>query len=109
MGRNNTEWFKQTVGVKQGCVLSPDFFNIYLEHVMREALEDMGYNSASINSNIVNNMRFADDIDLIARQLRDLQQLLHTVEEVSIRYGLEISEPKTEWLYMTHDDSINTS
>ena len=34
VGRSNTEWFKQTVGVRQECVLSLDMFNIYLEYVM---------------------------------------------------------------------------
>ena len=56
----------------------------------------MEYIVASINNNIVNNLHFADGIDLIARQLGDLQQLLNKVEEVSTHYGLEISETKTE-------------
>ena len=54
-------------------------------------------------------MRFADDIDLIARQLGDLQHPLNKVEEVSTHYGLEISETNTEWTVMRHEDSINTS
>ena len=56
VGRSNTEWFKPTVGVKQGCVLSPDLFNIYLAHVMGEALEGMEYIGASKNGSIVNNL-----------------------------------------------------
>ena len=69
----------------------------------------MEYIGASINGNIINNLRFAYDIDLIPRQLCDLQHLLNKVEEVSTRYGLEISETKLEWLVMRHEDSINTS
>ena len=35
-----TEWFKATVGVRQGCNRSPDLFNLILEAVMAKALED---------------------------------------------------------------------
>ena len=94
-----------TVSVRQRCVLSPDLFYIYLEHVMHETLEGMGYIGASINGRRVNYLHFADNIDLIARQLGDLQYLLHKVEEVSTCNGLEISETKTECLVMRHEDS----
>ena len=29
-----TRWFEVTVGVRQGCILSPTFFNVFLEFVM---------------------------------------------------------------------------
>ena len=45
----------------------------------------------------------------MASQLGDLQHLLIKVEEVSTRYGLEVSKTKTEWLIMRHEDSIKTS
>ena len=41
VGQDITEWFKQTVGVRQGCLLSPDLFNFYLEHIMRAALDGL--------------------------------------------------------------------
>ena len=32
-----TDWFKIEKGVRQGCLLSPCLFNLYAEHIMRNA------------------------------------------------------------------------
>ena len=35
-----TDWFKTEKGVQQGCLLSPCLFNLYVEHIMRNARLD---------------------------------------------------------------------
>jgi len=69
VGTNITEWFQQLIGVCQGCILSPDLFNIYLEHIMREAIEGMESNGSRVNGRTINYLRFADDIGLMAELL----------------------------------------
>ena len=36
-----TDWFKIGKGVQQGCLLSPCLFNLYAEHIMRNAKLDL--------------------------------------------------------------------
>ena len=56
------DWFRTTVGVRQGCLLSSTLFNIFLERIMTEALENHE-GAVSIGGRTITNLHFADDID----------------------------------------------
>ena len=53
------EWFRTTVEVRQGCLLSPTLFNIFLERLMCEALDDHE-GSVRIGGRPITNFRFAE-------------------------------------------------
>ena len=59
------DWFRTTVGVRQGCLLSPTLFNIYLERITTDALEDHE-GIVSIGGRRTTNIRFTDDISGLA-------------------------------------------
>ena len=59
------EWFRTTVGVRQGCLLSSTLFNIFLELIMSDALEEHD-GKVSIGGRNSTNLRFADDRDAVA-------------------------------------------
>ena len=37
------DWFRTTVGVRQGCLLLPTLFSLFLERIMTDALEAVSY------------------------------------------------------------------
>ena len=61
------DWFRTTVGVRQGCLFSPTLFNIFLERIMTDALED-DESTVSIGNRTITNLRFADDSNGLARE-----------------------------------------
>ena len=52
------EWFRSTVGVRQGCLLSPTLLNICLERIICEALDDHE-GSVSIGGRLITNLQMA--------------------------------------------------
>ena len=89
------EWFRTTVGVRQGCLLSPTLFNIFLERIMTDALENHE-GSVSIGGRTITNLRFADDIDALAGKEDELVKLINHLDTTSTKYGMEISAEKTK-------------
>lgn len=102
IGSDISSWFHQSVGVRQGCILSPDIFNLFLDHILGEALEAFE-GGALLNGRRLSNLRFADDIDLMAESDIEAQDLLHSVNQVSQRHGLEINRDKTKVMLVSKE------
>ena len=71
-------------------MLSPTFFNIFLERIMRDALEQHE-GTVSIRGRAMINLRFADDIDRLAGEEQELADLVENPDKTSTSYGMEIS------------------
>jgi len=76
-------------------MVSPVSFNCYLEYIMRESADDLTWIGVAFSGRTINNLRYADDIVLIAQSPQALQTLLDKVEAVSRECGLEINTKKT--------------
>ena len=99
------DWFRTTVGVRQGYLLSLTLFNIFLERIMTDALEDHE-GTVSIGGRKITNLRFADDIDGLAGE-EELANLVERLDKASTVYGMEISAEKTK-LMTNNTSGINT-
>ena len=75
------DWFWTTVEVWERCLLSPTLFNMFLEKIMTDALEDQK-GTVSIGGRIITNLRFADDIiDLAGKE--EMAKLIEYLDKAS--------------------------
>ena len=92
-GSTGGEWFRTTVGVRQGCLLSPTLCNIFLERIMCEALGDHE-GSVSIGGRLNTNFRFADDIVVNAEEEEEAGVLIDRPDRTTTRYKMEIGQTR---------------
>ena len=95
-GHGTTDWFQTGKGVCQGSILSPCFFNLYAEYIMRNAGLDKAQTGIKIARRNVNNVRYGDDTTLMAESKEALKRLLMKVKEESEKFGLKLNIQKTK-------------
>ena len=71
-------------------MLSPCLFNLYAEYIMRNAGLEEAQAGIKITGRNINNLRYADDITLMAESEEELKTLLMKVKEESKNVGLKL-------------------
>ena len=66
-----SDWFKIKKGVRQGCLLSPCLFNLYTEHITRNARLEELQDEIKIGRININNLRYVDDTTLWQKSKRN--------------------------------------
>ena len=103
-GHGTTDWFQIGKGVRQGCILSPCLFNLYVEYIMRNAGLDEAQPGNKIDRRNINNLRYADDTTLMAESEEELISLLMKVkvESEKVGYKAQHSENKDHGIRSHH-------
>ena len=94
-GHGTADWFQIGKRVHQGCILSPCFFNLYAEYIMRNAGLDEAKAEIKIASRNTNNHRYTDDTTFMAES-KELNSLWIKVKEESEKVGLKVNIQKTK-------------
>ena len=98
-------WF--TKGVKQGCVLSPLMFSLYISS-LGDALNGMK-EGVNFEGEIISARFSADDLILISRtKRRGMERLLQTVNNFCVAMKMQLSVEKTMILTAGPQDSVWT-
>lgn len=114
----SSETFDVTNGVKQGCVLAPTLFSIFLSAMLEEAFQGMTdgvyiqsrqdadlFNATHFKARtkstlvLIRELLFADDSALLAHSPQEMQRIINAFSDASKKFGLKINIKKTEVLY----------
>ena len=91
-----TDWFQIRKGLRQGCILSPCLFNLYVENITRNTGLEETQVEIKISGRNINNLRYADDTILMAEREEELKRLLMKVKEESEKVDLKLNIQKTK-------------
>ena len=101
VGNDVSEWFLVNVGLRQGCVMSPWLFNVYINCMVREVnvrVLGKGLELLSVNGGRfkINQLLFADDTALVADSEEKLCRLVSEFGRVCERRKLRVNVGKSK-------------
>lgn len=75
-----TDLFAIVTGVRQGCILSPLFFSLIIDFIMRKSTSEFTDGIKWNNNTQLNDLDFADDIAAITSSQEGMQDLTSKIE-----------------------------
>jgi hypothetical protein len=96
--KNIEGWSKDincNIGVKQGCLLSPTLFGIYIDK-LEECLEKAGCVGPTLTVIVINLLCYADDIVLMAMSPHDLENQLRILKDFFSNMCMTLNTDKTK-------------
>jgi hypothetical protein len=93
-----TDSFPSSIGVKQGCPLSPTLFGLYIDAVEDFICKNMAGNGTAelMFGQKVPLLLYADDIVFFATSEKELQQIMDIFSDFCYKYELTVNLKKTE-------------
>ena len=115
IGGGGSSRFKLTTGVRQGCVMSPVLFNLFMDRIMREIVNKfegggieiayrtdggmfMNYRVKPDGTHKIKAPMYADDLALLGTSSSELQQMVNAFHDTCMKWGMRINSDKTKIL-----------
>jgi hypothetical protein len=117
-----SEWFPIKTGVRQGCIIAPMLFNIFIDFLLRETMKDLpddcGFEIlfkidghldrpssqkafSRPTKDFIRYMMYADDMALLSSDPVLLERMILKLEQITQAWAMCISVPKTKILSLS--------
>ena len=105
-----SEQFSIDSGLRQGCIMSPWLFNVYMDRVMKEVKTGMGRREVSFLEDErewrLPGFLYADDLVLCGESEKDLRVMVGRFSEVCRRSGLKVNVGKSKVMVMNGEEGL---
>ena len=104
---HKTDWFKVSTGLKQGCLISPLLFNLYINDLVSVV---QGLNcGVPVDDELVSILLYADDIALVAPDENSLQRMLDCLNDWCLQWQLVVNIDKSQVVHFRRGPSVPRS
>ena len=94
---HHSEWFQIMAGVRQGGILSPDFYCLYVDDLITK-LQQLNV-GCHVKGVFTAALLYADDMTLLSPSLRGLQKLLNVCERYCRDWDICLNAKKSRNMY----------
>jgi hypothetical protein len=85
----------QHVGLRQGCILSPCLFSLFISD-FPQFLRDQGCKGVPLHDTFVNVLFYADDGAFISHHINEMQQMLDALRTYCSKWRMFVNTSKTK-------------
>ncbi len=92
------------LGLKQGCLISPQLFNLYISDLIEE-IQNLGLGIPT-DKDLISVLLYADDMALLAECETDLLQMLDILHEWCSHWKLKVNVLKSQMMHFSRGPSV---
>ena len=104
----HTDFFDVLLGVKQGCILSPLLFSLYINECIA-VINGLNKGIPIGHGERVSVLAYADDLVLLAEREEDLQEMLQALSEWCEKWDLKVNKDKTKVIHYRSPSMARTN
>lgn len=104
-GVSFSDVINQQVGLRQGCILSPCLFSLFIAD-FPQFLREQGCKGVPLHDAFVNALFYADDGAFLSHNVQEMQQMLDALHVYCSRWRMFVNTGKTKVMVFNQDKKV---